>query len=443
MFRTQSEEPRSPFDFHGTMHNKSVFTNFDAYSRASSRQSDLETSKSDIFLSDILTHSRNLSQDSATTTGGRSFDFSASKESVSIIENLKHANHGGCFEFIENATQLPFDSNSLPRRKCAYHAEDYQTHSLPRRDVNKHLREVYKIDSSDTDRSSFDMNRFRAHGTFSIESAMGSNQNIADTMKRRYSCGLQETMRHLNQTDLEDLQALVRRNSTNTFYHVHHHSDEEDESEESEEYCSTCESESDSKQEKEIFIDFKPQMSPVPSPRGRRKRLQKAMSEGEILFDKRREIGSDEVPVTSTSEEDLKLKEIEDSGYLYSNVPIKDEGICMKSNLLKLPHEKGVKNRRDAFRKRSISLEESGPDDGEGDEKPAKSIPSSPGLDDKSKDISTFPSSDSLANDLTRDHSDGNWNESQATVLQIEPMYVFILLQKIYISLFTVLCVYK
>lgn len=336
-----------------------------------------------------------------------------------------------CIEFMENATQLPFDSNSLPRRKCAYHAEEYQTHSLPRRDPNQHLRELYQMES-DIDRTSFDLNRFRVHGTFSMESDHGSAVSVGDTTKRRYSFGVQESMRHLNKEDLEDLQALVRRNSTNTFFHSHHHHSDEDEDddeeeeecseEESEEYCSTCDSESDSKQEKEIFIDFKPRMSPVPSPRGRRKRLQKAMSEGEILFDKRREIGDEEIPITSTSEEDLKPKQSGDGAYLYSNVPIKDEGICIKNHLLKLPADRDImKHRRDAFRKRSISLEAGAAEDGESDEsKPTKSIPSSPCLDEKTKDISTFPSSDSLANDLTRDHSDGNWNESQATVLQIE-----------------------
>lgn len=430
LHRTQSEEPsRSQYDIGANQHHKSVCTHFDAYSRASSRQSDLETSRSDIQFSEQMpTHSRNLSQDSATSY--RSIDFT--DELASAVAAAAAVNHSGCIDFMDKITNRSYESNSLPRRKCMYHASDeYQTNSLPRKDASHQLR---------VENAKFNAHRLRAHGTFSLESSMGSNQNLNETMKRRYSCGVQDAMRYSQDSnENEDPHRVMRRNSINNFYHPPPDDevevDDEDDQSGSEEYCSTCESsesEEDVKQEKEIFIDFKPRLSPVPSPRHRRKRLQKTMSDGEILYEKRREsIAIDEMgaPLTSTSEEDLKTKESQrNNAYLYSNIPIKDEGICDTNNLLKLPSERdnNVRHRREAFRKRSISLEEPMVDDNtDYDNVSRKSIvksgPPSPCLAEK--DISTFPSSDSLANDLTRDHSDGIWNESQATVLQIDSRY--------------------
>lgn len=367
---------------------------------------------------------RNMSQDSATSF--RSFDMTT-QDSVSMMFGhaaSRTSSNAGCIEFANNDGERSFESNSLPRRKCVYHNGEYQTNSLPRKEITHHFREMYQ--SGSTDIGSFDRPHLQSHGTFSLESTMECSHD--DSIRRRYSCGVQESAyrRYIN---MEDDVRVLRRNSISNFHRPIEQSDEEDEETGSDEYCSTCESEdSDSKQEKEIFIDFKPHLSPTPSPRSRRKRLQKAMSEGEILFDKRREKGAEEVPATSASEEDVKRKESgKDNAYLYSNVPIKDEGVCDKRDLLKLPTERdNVRNRREAFRKRSISLEEPTGDEEDSDiSKPPKSSPPSPScLGDKTdKNISTFPSSDSLANDLTRDHSDSIWNESQATVLQIEPRY--------------------
>lgn len=426
MHRTQSEEPpKSPFDTNETS-EKPSFIHFDAQSRASSHQSDLETSRSDQrSVEYFMPPTRNMSQDSATSF--RSMDMTT-QDSISMMFGhaaSRKSSHTGCTEVASTEGQRSFESNSLPRRKCVYHngEYEYQTNSLPRKDTANQLRNMYN-QSEATEVDSFDLPQLRTHGTFSLESTMECNHLTVDPIQRRYSCGVQESayQRYINIDD-DDVRVL-RRNSTSNFHRPTQQSDDEDEESGSDEYCSTCESEdSDSRQEKEIFIDFKPRLSPTPSPRSRRKRLQKAMSEGEILFDKRQEVGIEEIPVTSASEEDVKNKENGRNGsYLYSNVPIKDEGVYVKKNLLKLPDERdNVKVRREAFRKRSISLEEPNGDE-EDAIKLVKSGPPSPCLDDKTeKNISTFPSSDSLATDLTRDHSDGIWNESQATVLQIEP----------------------
>lgn len=412
LHRTQSEEPsKSPFESGaGNQHNKSVFAHLDSQSRASSRQSDFD-----------------------------------SQESFGHI--FCAPNHSECIDFMEKITNRVYESNSLPRRKCIHHSDEYQTNSLPRKDATQQLRDSFE--SGDVSVPS--LTHFRAHGTFSLESTMGSNQNIVEAVKRRYSCGVQESLRRMNNENDYSAQKLVRRNSTNNFYRPQtpddYEDDENDENDdeqygedddddgdiESDEYCSTCESETDeSKQEKEIFIDFKPRLSPASSPRGRKQRLQKTLSEGEILIEKRRESNAREeiLPLTSASEEDLVSKECQaESDYLYRNAPIKDEGICHKNNLLKLPteHDASIRQRREAFRKRSISLEGPAVDELNDNEvssarkATAKSGPPSPCFIGKSdKDISTFPSSDSLSADLTRDHSDGNWNESQATVLQVE-----------------------
>lgn len=225
--------------------------------------------------------------------------------------------------------------------------------------------------------------------------------------------------------------------------------DEQSQTDDDDEYCSTCESDSDdeSKVEKEIFIDFKPSVAPLRNAytQGTMGRLQKTMSEGEILYEKRRsEINHNDIPmVSSTSEEELKVPDIDNIGvggggkerYTYSAFPIKDESICDKKQFLKLPKNgKPVveggngKIRREMFRKRSISLEQSQFDESEtgsgGDNQSAGDSVGDLKLASPIKNISAFASSDSLANDLTRDHSDGNWNESQVTVLQVDPRYV-------------------
>ncbi|XP_062705681.1 uncharacterized protein LOC109409200 isoform X8 [Aedes albopictus] len=197
----------------------------------------------------------------------------------------------------------------------------------------------------------------------------------------------------------------------------------------SDESCSTCESESekDDKEEQEIFIDFKPRISPVPSPSAvKKKKLQKTLSEGEILLDRKKTKPSDQAPTSaiSASEEDLKSPVVDphkDANLQFSETPIKDEGIFIGG-----PGPGDADRRKESFRKRSVSLddptsmeEEKGLlEELEADSKDDRTAtaPPSPSRDERLsiKSHSPFHSSESLA---TRDNSDGIWNESQATIM--------------------------
>lgn len=402
--------------------------------RTSSRQSETEVSKSDAMSSqNIFIHSRNLSHDSANSY--KSMDVSTSRAShdLSSMNFLSDSvatrsdSRGTIAETIfPNEFDQCYETNSLPRQKCVHHKAEFHTYSLPRKDPHQHNynNDLYsQVSYAEIINGTNRLNQKQS--LTSRDSSTDSNFN-AESNERPVPHGTNENIvaykRPSYPFDLPQTQNLIRRQSAGPC-------PTEDPNSASDEFCSTCESESDSRQEqeqeKEIFIDFKPRISNNSSPRSRKKRLQKTLSEGEILFDNRRAVG-DGVVMASASEEDLKTSDDNDgNNYLYRNAPIKDEGICDKNHLLKLPGDGvdvSLRNKREAFRKRSISLEDpSINDDFEHLSTPIKSLPPSPGLDDLSvRNHSTYPSTDSLANDITRDHSDGIWNESQATVLQAE-----------------------
>lgn len=420
LHRTQSEEPpRSPFETNAFT-TKSKFYDFEQQSGASSRQSDLETSKSDIFSMDSKqTHSRNLSQDSAVSF--RSIDVSVAKESMGSVVSCASSSHvldenneSYGQEDMGSGYDRRYETNSLPRQKYEHKKQHFHTYSLPRKDPHKYHQQIYDSPAENINRGNITNS-----STLSRKKLNEPNRKIDLNIDRPYVNVIsQKRPSYPNIMASEPHIVPVRRSSYHSSIIDHETTSETD-------CCSTCESENDSKQEKEIFIDFKPRISPIPSPRSKKKRLQKTLSEGEILFEKRREEINDVVvpQMGSASEEDLKTpEEPTKSNYFYRNAPIKDEGIFVKNHLLKLPinEETSLRNRREAFRKRSISLEDPTIEENISNQvfTPIKSAPPSPCPDELStKGHSDFPSTDSLSNDLTRDHSDGIWNESQATVV--------------------------
>ncbi|KAL4709056.1 hypothetical protein ACJJTC_005917 [Scirpophaga incertulas] len=231
------------------------------------------------------------------------------------------------------------------------------------------------------------------------------------------------------------------------------------------------------KNEREIIIDFEPRPDdeaiPFTTLRRKNKRLlQKTLSEGEILLDVRKTemgTGGDSVKdapiIMSTSQENMTKEDRErDAMYRqyitqnYIQTPIKDEGIfgfkpdgSFSSSDGNAPyedfHEKYISYKHEPFRNRSVSFEEPNEIINKRDDvlelSTAKSSPGSPepvSLDAEMnkknnkpsistnittiltplEKISPCASNESLTVDHSRDHSDGLWNESQTTVLQVD-----------------------
>lgn len=444
-----------------------MMTTAEIHSRTSSRQSQLETSRSDTMSTDNFFIDSYHSQDSASTyrSGEPSFskasyDNSSSMNSQDNLMVSRRASHTLQTEPIfigrneleqmrvprggQNAYE--FESHSLPRRTCIHHnSEEYHTHSLPRREHHHHY--------------------LHEHNDVKM-----SNGNIPEQMattdgKRRLSTTYQDAQpSYVNVNAVPDTYSLSRRSSAHlqhqqvpsvsinlqqTPHHQHpppqhqHHHQQQQVVPPSEELCSTCSSETESstedddeesgseteqdEEEREIFIDFKPRLSPTPCPSNvattkKKKKLIKAMSEGEILLEDNGKCK--QIPIHSASEEDLVQAPMDYSkkNLEYADTPIRDEDICKADKFLNVSPDAAAANRysRETFRKRSVSLEDPLADEGvikkpsRSSLKPNGSSPGSPCPEDGK---SSFASSD----DITRDHSDGNWNESQATVLPRPP----------------------
>ncbi|XP_028131429.1 uncharacterized protein LOC114327122 isoform X3 [Diabrotica virgifera virgifera] len=194
------------------------------------------------------------------------------------------------------------------------------------------------------------------------------------------------------------------------------------------------ESEDSNESKKEIFIDFKPQLSP--SSKMSKRTLMKALSDGEILLEQRRVKISDdcvvpEKPVHSVSHEDVHNDDDERIFTPYfQKMPIQNEGVCkpLEENVYSsldngmyaqdsidedfhehLIYSRTYLDTHEFNGEQHINMENWLKDD--------SIVPSISFLPHAK--LSPFTSNDSLANE-TRDQSDGIWNESQATVLQVD-----------------------
>lgn len=467
------------------------------------------------------THSRNLSQDSAQSF--RTTDVSISASSVHFSDQLtisRPTSDGLMISAGDLSYDHRYETNSLPRPRCDHHRHEFHTYSLPRRPATataEHQTASMQPQPS-LGHGHAHQHHHHYHPMHAIGAATDSERSLHIGSVSSLASEPEATVPQVDVVpevlydrpvahpqQQQQLFATLQRRRSSPMVVVSSRQAAlphtppvlaGDERSPSDEYCSTCsgssasgseadepkeevaEKQDDEDSEKEIFIDFKPRISPALSPRRlhKKRQLHKQLSEGELQFQHRLETTAAALlTMGSSSEKDLKASRDADAetmktsvdAYVYRDEPIVDEGVCEKCSP-PTPQRRALRQatadelsadaahqRREAFRKRSISLEggsmaaattsadddekdededededdESDDDDGEHHTERTAATPlishspPSPCMDELSvvsRAQSNFPSTDSLVNDPTRDHSDSIWNESQATVLHAD-----------------------
>ncbi|XP_055838175.1 uncharacterized protein LOC129906427 [Episyrphus balteatus] len=335
-----------------------------------------------------------------------------------------------------------FERNSLPRRACGQHRLDVETytHSLPRRDTMqnhescRHITECPELLSDGVreyrgedllEKLEIHRQSWSEQRRSSMTGQRASDNAFSRDSLRRKSMPMQPFIIPFPGAPTSIVKTKISESKMHAQQQLQSQPQPQAQPQSLPVVISKKEEpKPEPEEEKEIFIDFKPHASPKPSPKINKKKLTKTSSDGEILHERRRrqEAAQKEavhLATISTNHASSSTAEEEDNDeHLYQNLPLKDVKPIPTVTSLSPPDQPKEGSKRDMFRKRSISLEDPNTSN---EARLAKSAPPSPCQEELLANTSTYPSSDSLANDLTRDHSDGLWNDSQVTVVTVEP----------------------
>uniref|UniRef100_A0A1I8PWH9 Uncharacterized protein n=1 Tax=Stomoxys calcitrans TaxID=35570 RepID=A0A1I8PWH9_STOCA len=308
--------------------------------------------------------------------------------------------------FLPKEDSFSYESNSLPRRTCGYRL-DTDFHSLPRRDMQnvqdvcKHITECSELMADGS--SDFTSDLLPPPQEYCLDD--DDSLDITQTYPKEYKDTSRRKSMLVSMEPPEDSPFRrddIRRQSMPVYVKTEKLVDLD--------YPSTRHGgggrrynrklfRDDMSDEKEIIIDFKPYINngDLHSKTLKRKFLKKHEAREEVKIQEPLTVEPyDSISAESDRSEDLQQQQqlqdpvyenIHPCGCKVANIP---EAECSEQE--------------------------------EKDERAGSGIsaPPSPLRDEPIGHASTYPSSDSLANDVTRDHSDGHWNESEVTVLMAE-----------------------
>ena len=291
-----------------------------------------------------------------------------------------------------------YESNSLPRRACGFRL-DTDFHSLPRRDMHnvqdvcKHITECSELmadGSSDFTSDLLPPPQEYCHNDDedSLDTTQTFPKEYNDSNRRKSMLVTLES-----QNDSPFRRDDIRRQSMPVYVKTEKLIDLDYAPSKGTRRFSRKSFRDDMSDEKEIIIDFKPyitsdfQIKPFRKTATRQVIQEKSQKPTEMY-----ELCEplDSASIESDHSEDQQRDPVyENIQTCTCNIPEVQEADCSEQD------EK----------------------DGRGS---GISQPPSPLREEPIGHASTYPSSDSLANDVTKDHSDGHWNESEVTVLMAE-----------------------